>query len=110
VIATDLAGTVVFWNQKAEQLYGWNWQEAIGRPITDLIVPDSRQTDAEAIMDQLRQGKSWKGEFRVRRRDGSEFMVAVTDEPMLDNADNLVGIIGMSHAVAPVPATVGSAK
>jgi len=107
VIATDLSGTVVFWNRAAEQLYGWSWQEVIGRPITDLIVADSSQTEAETIMTQLRQGKSWTGEFRVRRRDGSEFMVAVTDEPMLDNAGNLVGIIGMSHAVEPLPAAIG---
>src|SRR4051794_22389463 len=103
VIATDLSGKVVFWNLMAEEIYGWKWNEVIGRPITDLVVPPSAQSDGEKIMEQLRQGKSWTGEFRLRRRDGSEFIGKVTDEPMRDSKGNLIGIIGISHASSARP-------
>ena len=96
VIATDLGGKVVFWNSIAEKLYGWNWKEAIGRDITDLVVPPNGQPNADRIMKQLRKGKSWTGQFTVRRRDGSEFVITVRNEPMQDNDGNLVGIIGIS--------------
>lgn len=97
VIATDLAGHIVFWNRAAEQLYGWTWEEVIGRSITDLVVPDSAQPDAARIMELLQRGETWTGPFRLRRRDGSEFTGIVTDEPMRDSNGNLVGIIGISH-------------
>src|SRR5438045_1352882 len=92
VIATDLAGKVVFWNLAAERMYGWQWHEAVGRPIAELIVPDSQQGEAAKIMEKLCQGKSWSGEFKLRRRDGSEFIAIVTDHPMHDHHGNLVGI------------------
>ena len=97
VIATDLTGKVVFWNRTAEQMYGWSWQEAVGRNIQELLVPDAQQHDATKIMEQLRQGKSWAGRFKLRRRDGTEFIGMVTDQPMLDNEGNLIGIIGISR-------------
>jgi PAS domain-containing protein len=37
VIATDLAGRVIFWNCFAEQLYGWSAAEAMGRNVLELI-------------------------------------------------------------------------
>ena len=97
VIATDLEGKVVFWNSVAEKLYGWSWQEAVGRRITDLVVPPNGQPDAAKIMKRLQDGKSWTGEFKLRRRDGTDFLATVTDEPMQDNDGNLVGIIGISR-------------
>src|SRR5438067_297288 len=72
VIATDLSGKVLFWNLAAERVYGWKWHEAVGQPVSDLVVPESLQPNAAKIMEQLRQGKSWTGEFKLRRRDGTE--------------------------------------
>lgn len=105
VIATDLSGTVVFWNRVAERTYGWTWPEVIGRPITELVVPDSAQPAAATIMKQLRAGKSWTGRFRLRRRDGTEFVGTVTDQPMHDDKGNLVGIIGVSEPDSEVVST-----
>jgi PAS domain S-box-containing protein len=97
VIATDISGHVVFWNAVAERVYGWKWHEAMGRPIAELLVPDSAQPMAEKIMDQLRKGKIWTGEIMLRRRDGTQLLAIVTDHPMRDEKGNLVGIIGISH-------------
>jgi PAS domain-containing protein len=51
---------------------------------------------AEEIMSELRAGRSWSGEFVVRRKDGSTFPVMVTDTPVHDEQGTLVGIIGVS--------------
>ena len=99
VIATDPKGIVFFWNSAAEKLYGWRWEEAIGRTIMELIVPKPEQADAIKIMEQLRTGKSWTGKFRLRHRNGTEFTATVTDQPIRDQAGNLVGIIGISDLV-----------
>lgn len=101
MIATDLSGKVLFWNAAAEQVYGWKWDEAVGRSVMDLLVPKPQQADAARIMEQLRNGESWTGKFKLRHRDGTEFMATITDQPIRDDQGNLIGIIGISEDVRP---------
>jgi len=95
VIATRLDGTVEFWNQAAERLYGWTAEEALGQNIRDLAVPDVGQEAAEDIMTAIRAGGSWSGGFLVRRKDGTVFPALVTDSGIYRDGE-LVGIIAIS--------------
>jgi diguanylate cyclase (GGDEF)-like protein/PAS domain S-box-containing protein len=96
VIATDMAHRVTFWNAAAEALYGWTAQDAVGRPVGELIVPESGQQDAAVVMAVLRAGGSWSGEFTVRRRNGSTFPAMVVDSGIYSESGELVGMIGVS--------------
>lgn len=96
VIATDLEGKIIYWNSFAGQLYGWSAIEAVGANIMDLIPAASLREQAAEIFSSLQQGKSWSGEFLVKRRDGVEFPVMVTDSPILDESGRLIGIVGVS--------------
>ncbi|MDZ7743712.1 MAG: PAS domain S-box protein [Bacteroidota bacterium] len=71
VIATDLQGKVTFWNNAAERLYGWSPSEAIGQNIMDLTPAQQSNEQATEIMQKLSEGKTWVGEFYVKRKDGS---------------------------------------
>ena len=95
VIATDLAGTVCYWNRAAEVLYGWTSAEAVGRNIGQLTVPQVSAALAQEIMTALRSGRSWSGGFTVQRKDGSTFPALVTDTGVYDGEDP-VGIVGVS--------------
>jgi len=99
VIATDLDGTIIFWNRFAEQLYGWRADEALGRAIVDVIVPAVSQAQATEIMAALQAGARWSGEFTVQRRDGTPFPALVTDAPIHDGDGKLIGIVGISHDI-----------
>jgi PAS domain S-box-containing protein len=96
VIATDADGVVTTWNGRAESLYGWTREEAIGRHVADLTVPEQSRRTAEEIMAAIQRGESWQGVFQVRRRDGSLFTAYVKDSPILDDQDGLIGIVGVS--------------
>lgn len=95
VIATELDGTVQFWNQAAERLYGWTAEEAVGQNIRDLSVPELALDVAEDIMTAVQGGGSWSGGFLVRRKDGSMFPALVTDAGIYREG-RLVGIVGIS--------------
>ena len=99
VITTDLAGKVIAWNRAAEHLYGWSAAEAIGRNVVELTPTDQTRAEAAAIMALLSAGQRWEGELRVRRRDGSTFLAHVVDSPILDDDDQIVGVVGISHRV-----------
>lgn len=97
VIATDLDGTITYWNKFAESLYGWSPVEVIGRNIIEAVSSAATQEQAAQIMASLRVGNSWSGEFMVRRRDGATFPAMVTNTPIHNDEGVLVGIVGVSR-------------
>ena len=44
-ISTDSHSVVIEWNTTAETMFGWTRNEAVGRPLPDLIVPERRRTE-----------------------------------------------------------------
>lgn len=100
VIATSLAGTIIYWNPIAERLYGWAAHEVIGRDIVEVTPLEQAREQAEAIMRELQAGRTWCGPFPVRRRDGARFVAVVTDSPLLNKQGQLVGIVGVSSNFA----------
>lgn len=94
VMATQLDGTVLYWNEAAERLYGWSASEVIGRTVDEITSSDVSPSQAEEIMERLTRGESWSGELTVEDRLGRKFPVMVTDSPFLDESGNIVGIIG----------------
>jgi PAS domain S-box-containing protein len=100
VIATDLAGKIVYWNPFAEELYGWSADAVIGRSILEITVPPEAEPAAAEIMMLLKSGASWSGEFKVLRKDGTVVVASVTDSPVFDEAGTMIGIVGVSHDVS----------
>lgn len=96
VIATDLQGTITYWNQYAAKLYGWSAAEAVGRSIMEITPANTTYKQAAEIMANLSAGKAWSGEFVVRRRDGTTFPAMVTDTPIYNDEGTLIGTVGVS--------------
>lgn len=97
VIATDTAGIVVYWNGAAERLYGWRAAEVVGKNIVEVTPSDLSRAEASRIMQVLREGRSWRGVFEVRTREGGTLAVDVTDAPVRGPSGELIGIIGVSR-------------
>ena len=100
VVATDPQGTILYWNRAAELLYGWTPDEALGRNVVDLLVPQSLAPQAGAILDQVRLGEGWSGDFWTRHKDGRVLRVAVVDRAVLDEGGRVVAVVGESEDVA----------
>ncbi|XP_020262574.1 U-box domain-containing protein 35 isoform X3 [Asparagus officinalis] len=88
-------GEIIYWNQAAENLYGWRDHEALGQTIANLLInPENHQT-FEWIMEKLSRGQKWSGRFPFRKRSGHMFMAMVTKSPLYEN-NELIGIITVS--------------
>jgi PAS domain S-box-containing protein len=100
VIAVDLTGNIIYWGPGAEELYGWEAEEALSRHIADVIPTAHGRHDAAEMMGDRHQGGAWTGILELRRRDGSTFLAEVTRTPVLDTAGRLVALIGTSSDVS----------
>ena len=96
VIATDATGRIVYWNSEAEALYGWPAQDILGHNILD-VTPTRRSGEAAAqIMENMRQGDEWDGEFIVKHRDGTP-MIAHVRNFLVRDRGAVVGFVGVSR-------------
>lgn len=79
-ISMDQDGIIVDWNEQAEHLLGWTHQEAVGQPLSELIVPPAlRDGYARDLQRFLATGESniinRRVELSALRRDGKEFPI-----------------------------------
>jgi two-component system cell cycle sensor histidine kinase/response regulator CckA len=92
IISKDLNGVVTSWNKSAERLFGYTQEEAAGRTIAELVIPDDRQDEEPDILARLRSGERVDHFETVRRRkDGSLLDVSLTISPVRDRTGTIVG-------------------
>ncbi|HKY33213.1 MAG TPA: PAS domain S-box protein [Candidatus Polarisedimenticolia bacterium] len=91
IITMDGAGSVVEFNASAERMFGYSRAEAVGRRLSDLIVPPShRERHDQGLARYLATGQAVMVGRRVEttavRADGTEFPVelAITRIPLAD--------------------------
>ena len=100
VIATDREGRILYWNRFAEELYGWGAEEAVGRNIADLLLPISERDRGRAAVAALGRQEPPTREWRLQRRDGTAITVHSSATPILDDAGNVIGIVGVSWDIS----------
>jgi PAS domain S-box-containing protein len=70
MLITDLDHHVVYWNQGAEQFYGWTAAEAIGKHPRELLESTSPEMSWQDIDSQLKQDGRWHGRLSRKCKDG----------------------------------------
>jgi len=87
VVTIDERSNIVDWNAAAERMFGWSRQEALGRTLTELIIPPAfRQNHLDGIQRFLRDGTAQIFNRRVEasalRRNGEEFNAELSIWPV----------------------------
>jgi diguanylate cyclase (GGDEF)-like protein/PAS domain S-box-containing protein len=82
---------ITSWNPGAERLFGYTREEAIGRPVVDLV-PPRRLREFERGMDGIWGGTPVVGwETERQRKDGSPVEVELTVSPLRDSRGRPAG-------------------
>jgi PAS domain S-box-containing protein len=96
VIATDAEGRVTLLNPVAERLTGWGQEEAVGKPLGELVrtVSEATREAQESLDDRvLRSGESADlGGSILVARDGSERVIVASGSPIRDRDATLIGM------------------
>ena len=87
-IGMDAAGVITEWNVQAEQMFGWSRQEAIGRRLSDTIIPaQHREAHERGLHHFLATGEGPILNRRIEitgcHRDGREIPIELAISPVL---------------------------
>lgn len=83
VIVIDKQSIITYWNPKAESMFGWSSAEAVGRRLTELIIPDIyKKAHEDGMRNYLQSGKApilnRTMELTAINRQKREFYVSLT--------------------------------
>lgn len=97
VIVIDAAGIIVDWNARAEKMFGWSREDAIGRELAELIIPPQfREAHRKGIQHFLNTGEgpviNQLLEMSALRSDGSEFPAEISISVM--KTENKISFCG----------------
>jgi PAS domain S-box-containing protein len=92
VLAVSPDGRVLHWNRAAEAIFGYAADEALGRLLTDLIVPPDREAEERTIQTEAASGKLAVYESVRRRKDGSLVHVNVSSKAVM-GADGTISFL-----------------
>ncbi len=86
-ILIDAAGVIRQWNRQAQQVFGWDESEAVGRTLTDTIIPQRfHEGHAQGLAQFAATGRgrllNRRIEITARHRDGREFPIELTIAPV----------------------------
>ncbi|XP_076956617.1 uncharacterized protein LOC143631878 isoform X2 [Bidens hawaiensis] len=105
VFIYDLNHRIIFWNRRAEHIYGYTASEVIGRTPTELLAEPKDAVFSEMILERTVNGESWSGEFPITNKSGESFVVICANTPFRDETGRLVGAMCMSTDSRPYQAT-----
>ena len=90
IIGKTLDGIITSWNGGAQRLFGYTADEAIGQPVSILMLPGCEIEEAQ-ILARLRLGGVDHFDTVRRRKDGRIVAVSVTSSPVYDSNGTVVG-------------------
>ncbi|MBS1160191.1 MAG: diguanylate cyclase/phosphodiesterase with sensor(s) [Proteobacteria bacterium] len=115
IIATDLAGQVVYFNPAAQRMLGYAWDEVVGQSVAGFHLPEeieqrARRLSAEMARDiapgfavfvaKLAGRQADEHDWTYVRRDGSRLPVALSVTALHDGRGELIGYLGMASDIS----------
>jgi PAS domain S-box-containing protein len=97
-VVWDKDTRVTDWNQKAEEVFGWSKQEALGRNFFDFLVPEKDRHQVENVVGRLLEGGLPSHSINDNlTKDGKVITCEWNNSALHDDDGNIVG--GMSLAL-----------
>ena len=92
IISKRLDGVIMSWNKSAERVFGYTAQEAVGKTVAELLIPEDRQDEEPNILARLARGERVDHFETVRRRkDGTLLDISLTISPVKDDRGLIIG-------------------
>jgi two-component system cell cycle sensor histidine kinase/response regulator CckA len=99
IIGNTLDGAITSWNRGAEAIFGYQPEEAIGRPMA-ILIPSDSSIDLSSVLARVRNGSIVQHLETARlRKDGSRIEVSLTISPVRDLEGTVYGASTIAHDI-----------
>lgn len=99
ITGITIDGIITSWNKGAQRIYGYTAEEALGKPIALIRLPD-REGEFAANMQKLQRGESIDHSETLRRRkDGTIITVSVSSSPVRDDTGAIIGVSSIARDI-----------
>lgn len=99
IVVFDPDGRIVFWNRRAEELYGWTEDEVVGRTTIDVLSPMEPPEDDWDVVRRVLEGERYLGDRTVLHRNGERLRTSVLTNPILDPDGSVRWIVAAAEDV-----------
>ena len=96
---TDLEGKIISVSSAFMRHSGYSRKELIGATHNILHHPEMSPDIFEQMWEQITQKKSWEGEIKNRRKDGSNFWVEMMILPKYDENNEHIGYLSIRRDI-----------
>ncbi len=111
ILRMDIEGKVTFFNDFAQNFFGYTEQEIIGRSVNGTIVPasDCSGRDLLQLMKEIRRNpeKYPKHENENMKKSGERVWIAWTNRPIFDSAGRVSGVLCIGNDITSLKKTEG---
>jgi PAS domain S-box-containing protein len=94
IVLRDTENRILRVNREFTKLFGFTAEEALGRNISELIVPDGFWDESQELRDALKRGERVDAELVRKRKDGKKLVVSFVAAPVSveGNSSEIYGI------------------
>ena len=89
--STDTKGVIKSVSSAFCRISGYSKNELIGKHHNIVRHPDMSSTVYKDLWETIKENKTWKGEIKNLRKDGSSYWVSAVIEPIFDKQKNKTG-------------------
>ncbi len=100
IIVTDAAARVVYANPAFSATSGYPVDDLLGRDLWQFLREAGASSINRRLATRLRSGRSWSGEWALRRRDGVSYREEVTISPVRDPSGGISSFVCVGRDVS----------
>jgi PAS domain S-box-containing protein len=99
MMALSPEGTVVYWNKGAENTFGYSRDEALGRELSELIIPADRVEEEKRSFSKVMDSGHSSFESVRKRKDGSLIHVDISTRLILNGQGRVKYILSSKRDI-----------
>ncbi|HCA27784.1 MAG TPA: hypothetical protein DEP05_09150 [Betaproteobacteria bacterium] len=110
-IEWDVDFRVISWNPSAEKIFGFRYDEAVGRHAAELILPGNECIRVEAVWQALLAQKGGVSSTNANlTKDGRTIICEWYNTPLVDERGQVIGVASLAQDVTKRVAAEGALK
>lgn len=99
ISVTDLKGRIIEMNDRFCEITGYSREELVGRDHSIINSGFHSHTFFRNMWDTILAGKSWHGDIKNKRKDGSFYWIETTINPVVNQEGRIDQFISIRHLV-----------